>query len=116
MSKDYIICGKLLVDGSYVELAYVLDTNELVALDDLTGNCIVGNVTLDDPVPVSNTMLDNIIEQGEALNCIGAAVSEDAVVLFLEGDVAAYYDTSLTSKIREVNYDLFEQYDGDIQF
>ena len=90
MSK-FVTCGKLDKGHGFSDIVCDITTGELIYCDDIEGNCIMSNLSLQDPIDIEHSpAADNILEYSGA----EGVIMSNTYLIIINGDVAEYRDYS----------------------
>lgn len=97
--KNYVTCGTLKLGNGFSDIVCDPTNGDLIFCDDINGNCLLSNMSITDPIDVTNSKaIDNILKSTGA----DGVIMSDTYLIVLKGTTAEYRDYSNASVVHHV--------------
>lgn len=112
--KYLMHCGAMRESVGLSDIVCDAATGDVVLVSDIMGQCLFSNVSVADPAHFTDPAVINKL--CDAYNCDGVIMT-DSYLITLKDDVASYRSYLDLEKVAHtVEYDLFIDYEGEIQY
>lgn len=110
--KNLVTCGTLKGGLGYSDIVCDPSTGDLIFCDDLNGNCVMSNLSVTDPLDVSENVLHNIMKETNSDGVIMSAT----YIITIKDNTAEYRKVDCPSVIEHnVTFDTDVVYDEPVE-